>query len=211
MAARDEEKTLMPAVAFAIIKHKGQTRKASGDPFVVHPVGVSNILWSEGGIRDHCTLEAAILHDTVEDTTATIEEIEEVFGKRTASIVAEVTDDKSLSQSDRKRAQLAHVTTMSDEAKLVKMADSLYNIRDMLSLVPEKWDLLAVQGYCVWKRAIFEAIGAELNPLLSKKMDTLLGEGTFVKDGKEYPALPVGVDLGMYLEQYFLTRDQKKK
>lgn len=82
---------------------------------------------------------AAILHDTVEDTDTTFDEIEEHFGKDVRDIVAEVTDDKSLPKQERKRLQIKHAKTSSHQAKLVKLADKLYNLRDLERNTPAGW------------------------------------------------------------------------
>lgn len=82
---------------------------------------------------------AAILHDTVEDTDTSFDEIEEHFGKVIRDIVAEVTDDKSKPKQERKRLQIQHAKNASHEAKLVKLADKLYNLRDLERNTPEGW------------------------------------------------------------------------
>lgn len=82
---------------------------------------------------------AAILHDTVEDTDTSFDEIEEHFGKTIRDIVAEVTDDKSKPKQERKRLQIVHAKGSSNEAKLVKLADKLYNLRDLERATPDGW------------------------------------------------------------------------
>ncbi len=72
---------------------------------------------------------SALLHDTVEDTDATLDEIRTEFGGVVADIVDEVSDDKSLDKQERKRLQIEHAASKSHRAKLVKLADKLYNIR----------------------------------------------------------------------------------
>lgn len=101
---------------------------------------MANILTEEGNVYDPDVIMAAMLHDTVEDTNTTFEEIEEVFGRKIRKIVEEVTDDKSLSRAERKRLQIEHAPGSSKEAKLVKLADKLYNLRDLLKEVPLGWD-----------------------------------------------------------------------
>lgn len=93
----------------------------------------------EANIVDPNVLMAAILHDTVEDTDTTFDEIELHFGKTIRNIVAEVTDDKSKPKQERKRLQIEHAKTASNEAKLVKLADKLYNLRDLERIAPIGW------------------------------------------------------------------------
>lgn len=78
-----------------------------------------------------------MLHDTVEDTDTTIDELESVFGPIVARIVQEVTDDKSLPKLERKRLQVEHAPHRSQQAKLVKLADKLYNLRDLNRCTPK--------------------------------------------------------------------------
>lgn len=82
-------------------------------------------------------MQAALLHDTVEDTDTTFEELESVFGATVARIVQEVTDDRSLLKAERKRLQVEHAPHCSHQAKLVKLADKLYNLRDLNRCTPE--------------------------------------------------------------------------
>lgn len=100
--------------------------------------GVACIL-VEANITDINVLMAAILHDTVEDTDTTFDEIEEHFGHTIRNIVAEVTDDKSLPKQERKRLQIEHAKSTSHQAKLVKLADKLYNLRDLERTRPFQW------------------------------------------------------------------------
>lgn len=101
--------------------------------------GVANILTSEGNITDLDVLMAAILHDTVEDTETTFQELEDNFGVKIRKIVEECSDDKNKSRMERKRLQIEHAQSSSYEAKLVKLADKLYNLRDLERCRPKGW------------------------------------------------------------------------
>ncbi|XP_067829376.1 guanosine-3',5'-bis(diphosphate) 3'-pyrophosphohydrolase MESH1 isoform X1 [Heptranchias perlo] len=128
---------ILEAADFAAKKHKNQRRNdPEGTPYINHPLGVSRILSHEAAITDVVVLQAALLHDTVEDTDTTFAEIEEKFGEKVRSIVAEVTDDKSLLKEERKQRQIEHAPHCSREAKLVKLADKLYNLRDLKRCTP---------------------------------------------------------------------------
>lgn len=93
----------------------------------------------EADVTDIKVLMAAILHDTVEDTDTTFDELEEHFGAEVRSIVAECSDDKSLPKQERKRLQIEHASSASKRAKLVKLADKLYNLRDLERSTPSGW------------------------------------------------------------------------
>ncbi len=103
----DDVATLIKAADFAAFKHRRQRRKdAEASPYINHPLALARVLKLEAGVGDVEVLVAAILHDTVEDTETTTEELAREFGPRVAAIVAEVTDDKSLPKPDRKRLQV---------------------------------------------------------------------------------------------------------
>src|SRR5437764_12150731 len=105
---------LLKALAFAAHKHRDQRRKdAEASPYINHPIALADVLVNEGGVTDIEVLCAALLHDTVEDTATTPEELEAAFGVHIARIVAEVTDDKLLPKSERKRLQIMHAASIS--------------------------------------------------------------------------------------------------
>ncbi|NXN61735.1 MESH1 pyrophosphohydrolase, partial [Rynchops niger] len=98
--------------------------------------GVARILAQEAGVTDTVVLQAALLHDTVEDTDTTFLEIEERFGAEVRRVVEEVTDDKALPKMERKRLQIERAAGSSPRAKLVKLADKLHNLRDLNRCTP---------------------------------------------------------------------------
>ncbi len=146
---------LLKALHFAADKHRDQRRKDSNaSPYINHPIYVAQILAEVGGIDDLEVLAAAILHDTVEDTETEAADIEREFGQRVASIVAEVTDDKALDKSERKRLQVEHASHMSAEGALVKIADKIANIRDVSSNPPANWDHARRVEYIDWAEQV---------------------------------------------------------
>lgn len=84
---------------------------------------------------------AALLHDTIEDTDTTADELRSEFGQAISSIVLEVTDDKTLPKAERKRLQVEHAAHLSTHAKLVKLADKICNLRDVASSPPADWSI----------------------------------------------------------------------
>ena len=128
---------LLSATAFAAEKHRSQRRKgADASPYINHPIALANVLANEGDIFDVPTIAAALLHDTVEDTDTTADELRRHFGDEITAIVLEVTDDKSLPKADRKRLQIEHAPHLSTRARLVKLADKLCNLRDIRCTPP---------------------------------------------------------------------------
>jgi len=156
---RGELALLLKALAFAAHKHRDQRRKdAEASPYINHPIALADVLVNEGGITDVEVLCAALLHDTVEDTATTHEELLNAFGSRVARIVAEVTDDKALAKAERKRLQIEHAPGLSAEAKLVKLADKICNLRDVAERPPAKWDLERRREYFDWAKRVVAGV-----------------------------------------------------
>jgi guanosine-3',5'-bis(diphosphate) 3'-pyrophosphohydrolase len=146
---------LVDAVAFAAYKHRRQRRKdAEASPYINHPIALARVLSVEGGVSDATLLAAAVLHDTLEDTETTFEELKGRFGAAVAAVVLEVTDDKSLPKKERKRLQIQHASRISRRAKLVKLADKICNVRDVAASPPRTWPLRRRRQYFDWARAV---------------------------------------------------------
>ena len=142
---------ILDAAVFAAEKHQGDVRKnKQRSPYITHPLLVAQVIAQIGEIQETAILAAAILHDTIEDTDTTREEIRERFGEDILSIVLEVTDDKTLPKMVRKRHQVAHAAGLSYEAKIVKLGDKLINCRDILNDPPDYWSLKRRQDYIQW-------------------------------------------------------------
>ena len=156
---RSELALLLRALAFAAHKHRDQRRKDAGaSPYINHPIALADVLVNEAGVTDVAVLCAALLHDTVEDTDTTPEELAGAFGDRIARIVAEVTDDKALPKAERKRLQIEHAPGLSPQAKLVKFADKICNLRDVAERPPAGWDLARRREYFDWARQVVEGL-----------------------------------------------------
>ncbi|XP_071941359.1 guanosine-3',5'-bis(diphosphate) 3'-pyrophosphohydrolase MESH1-like [Antedon mediterranea] len=174
MDKTDDVVSLIECVNFAAIKHKDQRRKdQDATPYINHPIGVARILTNEAGITDTATIQAALLHDTIEDTNTTFEEIESAFGAEVRSIVAEVTDDKTLPKMERKRLQIENASKKSRKAKLVKLADKLYNLRDLERCTPVGWTRERVDDYFVWAGRVVDGLRGT-NLQLEDELDKLL-------------------------------------
>jgi guanosine-3',5'-bis(diphosphate) 3'-pyrophosphohydrolase len=150
---------LTKALAFAAHKHRDQRRKdAAASPYINHPIALANVLTNEGGITDTETLCAALLHDTIEDTQTTHTELTAAFGPAIAGIVLEVTDDHRLLKHERKRLQIEHAAALSPKAKLVKLADKICNLRDMIDHPPATWTLERRREYFEWARQVVDRL-----------------------------------------------------
>ena len=150
---------LIDAIAFAADKHRMQRRKdVDASPYINHPIALARVLAIEAGVEDEVVLCAALLHDTVEDTETTLEELHERFGERVAAIVAEVTDDKTLAKERRKGLQVEHSASLSRAAKLVKLADKICNLRDVATSPPPDWPLARRQEYFDWAKRVVDGL-----------------------------------------------------
>lgn len=150
---------LVAAISFAAEKHRNQRRKDhEASPYINHPIALANVLANEAGVEDERVLMAAVLHDTIEDTETTEQELLRLFGKDVTDIVMEVTDDKSLPKTERKRLQVEHAAHISRRAKLVKLADKVCNLRDIAQSPPADWPLERKQEYFDWAKAVVDGL-----------------------------------------------------
>lgn len=147
------------ALSFAAHKHRDQRRKdREASPYINHPIALLRVLALEAGVQDPLLLCAALLHDTVEDTQTTPDELAERFGPVIRDLVMEVTDDKSLPKAERKALQIRHAAGASERARLLKLADKICNLRDMADSPPHDWDLQRRREYFDWVAAVVEQV-----------------------------------------------------
>lgn len=162
----DNTVLLVKALEFSATKHKDQRRKdTEASPYINHPIALAKILCVERRVTDIEVLCAALLHDTIEDTETTAEELEVHFGKNIASIVMEVTDDKNLPKEERKQLQIEHARHASEKAKLVKIADKIANLRDILNSPPIDWPIERKQAYFDWAKQVIDGMRGTNNAL----------------------------------------------
>jgi guanosine-3',5'-bis(diphosphate) 3'-pyrophosphohydrolase len=172
----DPQAVLLEAVAFAAEKHRHQRRKdAHASPYINHPIALANLLKREG-VDDVAVLCAALLHDTIEDTKTTPDELRMLFGELVTTIVLEVTDDKTLSKADRKRLQVQHAGTASHRAKLVKLADKICNVYDMVAAPPADWPLERKREYLRWAKDVVDGLRGA-HPALEAIFDDVHAKG----------------------------------
>ena len=145
---------ILKATEFSALKHQNQKRKDGKTPYVIHPISVAMILSEIGGVDDEEILSAALLHDTIEDTETTAGEITREFGSKIRSIVEELTDNKELSYYERKQFQIDHAPSLSKEATLVKIADKISNVTDLIDEKPTDWDDIRCKEYIDWAESV---------------------------------------------------------
>jgi guanosine-3',5'-bis(diphosphate) 3'-pyrophosphohydrolase len=168
---RESADLILRAVAFAAHKHRDQRRKdKDASPYINHPIQLATVLWEEGGVRDPEVIAAALLHDTLEDTETTWQELRGVFGEDIADVVLEVTDTKWIKKTLRKRLQVARARHSSENAKLVKLADKICNLRDIAAHPPANWPLERKQQYFDWAKEVVDRLRGT-HPELERRFD----------------------------------------
>jgi (p)ppGpp synthase/HD superfamily hydrolase len=174
----EDLQAILVAASFAAEKHSNQKRKgAAGEPYINHLIEVAGLVATALTERDANIVIAALLHDTVEDTNTTREELIERFGTDVADLVAELTDDKSLPQAARKRLQIEHAPRLSVRAQTIKLADKISNVRSILTSPPVNWSLERRQEYVVWSQQVVSALSAP-NPILKREFERIPSPGT---------------------------------
>lgn len=150
------EARLLAALHFAADKHRDQRRKGEdASPYINHSIVVAETL-ARYGITDPVTLQAAVLHDTLEDTECTPAELERAFGTEVLAVVLEVSDDKALTKRERRDGQVRSASRLSHRAKLIRIADKISNVHDILHSPPADWPLEWRQGYIEWTERVVD-------------------------------------------------------
>jgi (p)ppGpp synthase/HD superfamily hydrolase len=178
----DDLQPLFAALSFAADKHRDQRRKdRDSSPYINHPIALADVLVRHGA-ADLTVLQAALLHDTIEDTETTPDEIEARFGPEVRALVEAVTDDKRLPKAVRKQLQVDHAASLSDSAKLIKLADKICNVADVARAPPAHWDLQRQRDYLEWAddvvagcRGVHAALEAHFDRVLADAREHLSG------------------------------------
>lgn len=146
---------VVKACEVAARAHREQKRKDGVTPYINHPLQVAHLLHEVAGVTDAEILAAAILHDVVEDTTMTEEDVRREFGARVAGLVMECTDDKRLEKAERKRLQVINAPHKSPGAKLIKLADKIANVGDIVKV---QWPVERKKEYLEWAAQVAKGL-----------------------------------------------------
>ncbi len=167
---------IFDALRYASEQHRDQRRKGEDEsPYVNHLIAVADLLVAVGGVRDSDVVCAGILHDTLEDTETTADELEQRYGVRVRGIVEEVSDDQALVKEERKRRQIEHAPHISYEAKLVKLADKISNVGDVGAFPPAGWSHERRVDYIVWAEEVVAGLRGT-NEALEARFDDVVVE-----------------------------------
>lgn len=166
---------VLRAAEFAARHHRDQRRKGERRrPYINHCVQVAEMLARVAHVDDVVLLAGALLHDVVEDTAATEADVRAAFGDAVADLVMEVTDDKALPKAERKRLQIATAGKKSGRARLLKIADKISNIRDLVTDAPD-WTADRCRRYVEWSRQVVAPMRG-VNPALEALFDEVCAQ-----------------------------------
>jgi (p)ppGpp synthase/HD superfamily hydrolase len=164
---------ILAAAQFAAQQHAGQRRKGhAAEPYINHLIEVAELVAESDEIVDTNLVMAAFLHDTLEDTSVTAEELRERFGEDVTSLVLEMTDDKRLPKERRKELQIENAPRKSVRAQTLKLADKISNLRAILNSPPPDWSAQRKQEYFEWARRVISGLKAP-NETLKQEFDRL--------------------------------------
>lgn len=188
-----EPALLLKAIDFAARKHRFQRRRdPEASPYINHPIAVAALVAEVGGVTDPATIVAAVLHDTVEDTKTSFEELSTAFGAEVSGIVEKLTDDKSLPKAERKLLQIRHAPGAPVAAKIVKLADKICNVIDISETPPPDWDLTRQFDYLAWSKAVIDGCRG-VNGALEARFDEVVERGCQTM-GSDFSALLARAD-----------------
>jgi len=171
------------ACDFAARRHVTQRRKGvAREPYLNHLAEVAALLAEATAPGDAPLIAAGFLHDTLEDTETSYDELAAIFSPEIADLVAEVTDDKSLPKAERKRLQIAKTPGKSVRARLLKLADKTSNVRAMAASPPADWDIARVADYIDWAEKVVAGCRG-LNPVLERAFDAAVSDARAVVSG----------------------------
>jgi (p)ppGpp synthase/HD superfamily hydrolase len=165
---------VIEATHFAAAKHRNQRRKgAASEPYINHLIEVGELVATSLSEPDINLVIAALLHDTIEDTATTKEELIRHFGSDVCDLVIEVTDDKKLLKTERKRLQIETASKKSARAQSIGLADKISNLRSILYSPPVHWDYQRKKAYFAWARQVVDGFTAP-NPMLKAEFEATL-------------------------------------
>lgn len=194
---------IVAAFHYAAECHSDQRRKDIKEtPYINHPIEVANFL-AKHGVVDRDVIIGAVLHDVIEDTNGTAEEIAQKFGASVKLIVEECSDDKSLDKVQRKRIQITHAKHISPEAKLVKLADKYSNVSGLLNNAPSVWTKEIVIGYVYWSMAVCRNLYGVLGSVDIDLINLFKKHGLNVDMSDD--------ELNVHVEKYYIVLSEIEK
>lgn len=210
---------LSRAVLFAAKAHANQRRKgAAQEPYINHLLEVMEMVATATGGSDVELLIGAVLHDTIEDTALTSGDLEAAFGRRVAELVRANSDDMTLPKEERKRVRLQHAAAKATDAKIIKIADVISNVRAMVHSPPAGWPLEWKLSYLDGTRALCEAmrgVNAELDALAVEEIETAIeavqtATAAALSQGEAGPRFTVDFNAGQPVHLLYVANTELK-
>ena len=168
---------ILKAANFSAQKHRTQRREdEDASPYINHPISVALAVAQIGGVDDPEIIASALLHDNIEDTETTSEELEDQFGKQVCKYVLEVTDDKTLPKDERKKRQIEHAKKLSKGAALIKLGDKISNVTDVTNNPPADWNINRRKQYLDWAEKVIENC-PKVNDRMENKFQEIIKQG----------------------------------
>lgn len=162
MNNQSDVNTILRTLNFAAIAHRDQRRKGlSQVPYINHLIEVAYLMTDVAKVEDCELIQAALLHDVLEDTPVTEEDLHAQFNTRVVELVKTVSDDKKMSLKERRQQQIEHLKHAAIEARLIKLADICSNILS----VPESWNKERKQSYIDWIEQVADLCTVASTPL----------------------------------------------
>lgn len=158
---RDSVQQVLTAALFAAEKHANQRRKGlNAEPYLNHLIEVAQLVASATTPAETEVVVAALLHDSIEDVGVTEQELADKFSPAVAKLVMEVTDDKTLLKSERKRLQIVNAPKKSRGAGMIKLADKISNLRAIKSSPPVNWTDERKLEYVTWATEVVDGLSS---------------------------------------------------
>ena len=207
---------LTKALVFAAEAHRNQRRKgAAQEPYLNHLIEVLDLVVQTTDGIETDVLIAAVLHDVVEDTPTSYDDVAKNFGERVAKIVRENSDDMSLPKAERRRARIAGMQLKSKEARLVKMADVISNLRAIAVSPPAGWPTDRKLGYLEGCRQLIDA-GRGTDATIERTFDetaadverTIRDEAPFLIEGREVATRQLENTIGQAVHLIYLPNTE---
>jgi uncharacterized protein (UPF0147 family) len=207
---------LTKALVFAAEAHRNQRRKgAAQEPYLNHLIEVLDLVVQTTDGIETDVLIAAVLHDVVEDTPTSYDDVAKNFGERVAKIVRENSDDMSLPKAERRRARIAGMQLKSREARLVKMADVISNLRAIAVSPPAGWPTDRKLGYLEGCRQLIDA-GRGTDATIERTFDetaadverTIRDEAPFLIEGREVATRQLENTIGQSVHLIYLPNTE---
>lgn len=164
-----DARMIADAALFAARAHAGSVRQDSGEPYVNHLAEVAAFL-SALDPFDPALVTAGWLHDVVEETGFTLDDISVLFGSEVAGLVADVTDPPDLKGKARRDRQVTHTLACGPRVKLLKLADKTSNVEELIGLPEGRFDRRGNERYLKWARRVV-AVCRGLAPELEARFD----------------------------------------